>query len=551
MRTARKLTIIFAGFFYVLIILTHSLNASVIQIEGEMGSTVTAYIKRWFSSYEGTKNLSYRIYFPKTFTEGINTQIISNFRKSFTPYPNDLREFTDEFGNSGVELIWNKEIKIVQLDLQFTVKTYTNFSPLSSIASFPATIDDDKRIFLTSTDLAPKNDFYINYIGRSISKGLNREIDVVNSIFLWIDRNIRLSNNPENKAQYDALSVLRKREGDEKGICNLTVALMKGLGIPARIVYGVSFQKEIRIVAENRNIIYDLPNSERYWVEIFFPDIGWVSYDPHGMYFGTISHVIKLSVGPDTDFVSEAWRVEQGEAEIQKEFIYDIKSDYSNITFKKYSSLDINKLVLSPYLPDVLEYQDEPNLEIEGLIKETIPEELEAGITGITGMIHHNSDISNSLDIDATRTRVYAQKFDIEYPIVLSEVNLPLLKFSDEGTIWVEIYTDTNGVPGKLLFRTYSINSTKLRFMMIENPWLSFPVGKKTKASLESGGYWFALRSSGSCIFNWYASEGNVFGHEIDTVYRDVNVKKLNWNNILNYDMNFQLIGTREEEKID
>ena len=83
--------------------------------------------------------------------------------------------------------------------------------------------------------------------------------------------------------------------------------------------------------------------------------------------------------------------------------------------------------------------------------------------------------------------------------------------------------------------------------MMIDNPWLSFPIGKNINSLLERGTYWFALRSAGSCIFNWYATEGNVFGDADDTVFRVVGSKTLNWNNILNYDMNFQLIGKRED----
>lgn len=545
MGTVRRISLSLMIFLFFLIFILQFASADVLRIEGEMSSNATAYIKRWFSSYQGTKNLTYRMYFPQNFSEGLNTQSITKLRKTFTPYPNDVHEFTDEFGNTGVELIWNKEIRIVQLDLQFTAKTFSNYASINSDAPFPITVGDEQNIFLTSTDLSPNNDFYINYIGRSLTNNANREIDAVNNIFLWVDRNIKLSTRTEEEDQYNALSVLKKREGDEKGICNLATAILKGVGIPARVVYGISFQKEINIEVEERNFIYDLPNGERYWVEVFFPDLGWISYDPHGMHFGLIPHVIKLSVGPDTDFVTEAWGVELGEAEIQKEFIYDIQFDDSVIQFKDIGSGDINKLVLSPYLTDIIIYDREPNLDIEGLILETVRQEPEVGIDGI---ILYNSNVSNSLNIDATIKRVHAQKFSIPYPVKILEMRLPLLKFGDEGRIWVDIYENNNGVPGKLLFKTYSVNSSKIRFMMIENPWLSFPIGQKTNTSLSAGSYWFALRSSGNCIFNWYASEGNVIGEENDTVYRIVGTKKLNWNNVLNCDMNFQLIGIREEE---
>jgi len=85
--------------------------------------------------------------------------------------------------------------------------------------------------------------------------------------------------------------------------------------------------------------------------------------------------------------------------------------------------------------------------------------------------------------------------------------------------------------------------------MMVDDPWLSLPIGKKTDSRLEKGSYWFALRSSGSCIFNWVANAGNVVGDNEDTRFKDVKLKKPKWNNIVNVDMDYQIIGARLEDK--
>jgi len=514
----------------------HSAIANIIQIEGELGNTVTAYVKRWFSSYRGTKKLTYRMYFPVSSLEGINVQTVSNLRKNFIPAPTELKDFSDEFGNTGVELIWEREMRMVQLDLQFTVKTQSKFAPVMSSVPFPLPVDEEKKIYFKSTRLSPSNDFSINRIGSMLSRNLHKEIDIVSAVFLWIDRNIRLTSLVEN---YDAPAVLKKGVGDERGICNLLVAIFKGLGIPARLVYGISFQNEIQVSTETDTYIFDMPNVERYWVEVYFPDLGWVSYDPHGMYFGTIPHVIKLSVGPDSDFVTEVWGIEEGEAEVQKEFLYDIKNDYADFQFKGLIGQDMNKLILSPQLSGYYELPFEIEQGYQFLDAALLP--------GEEGPIFENSDLINSVEKDATRARVYTQKFLLDYPVIINEVQLPLLKLADEGKIWVEIYSDENGAPAQQLFRTYSINSNRIRFMMVENPWLMFPVGNKTNSFLAPGAYWFMLRSSGSCIFHWYASEGNVVGEKRDTLFREVGKKRLDWKNVINFDMNFQLIGNREE----
>jgi transglutaminase-like putative cysteine protease len=546
MTIVRKLKICLVGIISAIFLLFNYTGADTIQVEGDIGSTVTAYITKRLSSSGLEKDITYKMFFPESFTETVNTQNISRLRKSYAPAPATVNELKDDFGNSSVELTWNKNVRIIQIDLQFNAVTLGNFTNLSSEAPFPVILSEGDNIYLTTTKLSPADDFYINYIGRALSYNLNRQIDVVNSIFIWLDKNIRLSNLPENSSPSDALSVLQKLEGDDKGVSNLAAAIFKGIGIPVRVVKGVSFQKEIIISINKQKYIYDHSNNTRYWVEIYFPDIGWISYDPRGMHFGVTSHLVKFSAGPDSDYVSGGWGVSSENVDIQEDYIYDIKADFSNLKFQSFKNNSYDKIVLSPVVSVGDNFPQEPSLEIEGLQLETTPVETE---TGATGIFFDNSTISQSLDIVATRNKVYAQKVNLEFPITVTEIRLPLVKFGDEGNIWVDIFSDKDGIPGERLFRTYRIDSTRLRFMMIENPWLTFPVGKKTASFLESGSYWLALRSSGTCIFNWYASEGNVFGTKDDTRYMDVSRENRLWNHIMNFDMNFQLIGRREEVK--
>lgn len=519
-------------------------SSDLLYIEGEMNSSVTAYITKRFSGSKGSKNLTYRLYLPRSSTDGTSTQAISNIRKSFNPPPTNSVEFTDKYGNSGIEFIWNKEIRVIQVDLQFDATIYSNFYPLTSEAQLPVAHDEQHNLYLESTRLAPSNDYFINYIGKNISRRFTKEIDAVNSVFLWLDRNIRLINNPDSNSDNDARSVLEKREGNEKGICNLAAALFKGMGIPARVVYGISFQKEVTLNAGDTIYVYDLPNYERYWIEVFFPDLGWISYDPHGAYFGLLSHIITLSYGADSDQASEVWSIEQGDVTLYKDFIFDIQSDSSVLEFRGYGNENVSKMVISPLLPELKTSPighdlDDPKEDAEK--KELNP--------GVRGIVLQNSNISRRLDVVATKERVYAQRFTINFPLRFNEIRLPLLKFGDNGAIWVEIYADQNGMPGEPIFRTYKISSSRIRYMMMDNPWLDFQIETKTPPLLEIGSYWFALRSSGNCIFNWYANEGNTIGGGNDTRSMDLSLKNRGWNSILNFDLNFQLIGTREPEK--
>ncbi len=518
------------------------LQAEIITVQGEMESVVTAYLTRRFSSYSETKNLTYRMFLPASQTEGLHTQTIDRLRQNFAPYPTETKEFIDEYGNSGIEMIWNKEIHIIQTDLQFSARIYANFYAVDSSSTFPLAVGDRLKPYFTSTELSPSNDYLINYIGRSISYGLRREVDVVKNVFIWFDENIQMSNDTATNKDYDALSVLRMRRGDERGLCNLVASIFKGLGIPVRVVYGISFQQEIPINTGVETFFYDYPNGDKFWLEVYFPDLGWIPYDPVGTHFGTVSHVVKFSVGPDSDYAADHWEVEIGDIIEFKEFIFDIRNDSAKLEVQNLDTGSSNKIIMSPVIDGFKAYTKEPELDVgqsEGsdIVKDD---------ADVDGMIVQNSDISRRLDVVATQNRVYAQRFTVVDPFTLTQIQIPLIKFADEGRIWLEVYADEDGKPGKVLFKTYSIHSPRIRFMMMDNPWLSFPVGKKTDTYLEKGGYWIALRSSGSTIFNWYASCGNVIGSSNDTRFRDVSLKNSLWNNIMNFDLNFQVFGNKE-----
>ena len=518
------------------------IQAEIITVQGEMESAVTAYLTRRFSSYSETKNLTYRMFLPASQTEGLHTQTIDRLRKNFTPYPTEINEFIDEYGNSGIEMAWNKEIHIIQTDLQFSARIYANYYAVDSSSTFPLAVDDRLKAFLTSTELSPSNDYMINYIGRSISYGLKREVDVVKNVFIWFDENIQMSNDTATKKDYDAHSVLRMRRGNERGLCNLAASIFKGLGIPVRVVYGISFQQEIPINTDVETFFYNYPNDEKLWLEVYFPDLGWIPYDPVGTHLGTVSHVIKFSVGPDSDYAADHWEVEIGDIIEFKEFIFDIRSDSAKLEVQNLDIGSSNSIIMSPVIEGFKAYTKEPELDVG----QSEDSDIVKDDAGIDSMIVQNSDISRRLDVVATQDRIYVQRFTVEDPFTLTQIQIPLIKFADEGRIWLEVYADEDGKPGKVLFKTYSIHSPRIRFMMMDNPWLSFPVSKKTDAYLEKGSYWIALRSSGTTIFNWYASCGNVIGPSNDTRFRDVSLKKSHWNNIMNFDLTFQVFGNKE-----
>ncbi len=526
------------------------LSADIFFTNGETKSVVTSYLTTRFSSYRSTKGLFYRMFIPKSIPEGLVTQNIYGIRKTFTPRPTSIKEVKDKYGNLIYECTWNKDIRIVQIDLQFRAKIHSQFTQIDSNAPFPIETDDETKIYLQGTEQAPSNEYSINYIARSISYNLKREIDVIYNIALWVNENIKLINRKDNKnddLKDDAVSVLQNRAGTKKGVCNLLVSLYRGIGIPARVAYGVSFQKEISYKVDGSRVYIQSPNNERYWVEVFFPDAGWLPIDPNGLYFSLPSYIVKIAVGPDVQYLDKKWSVKTGELKELKEFIYDVKAVNFKIVYTGEKLPTERGLITSCPVPGLVLSENKPDLEIITRDKPQADEEQAPKQKRIR--ISENPNADDSLYIVATGKKIYAQRFSVNQRVKVTEIKIPAIKFSDQGRIWIEVLSDNNGKPGKKLFRTYSVSSTRVRFMMIENPWIGFPVSKKAKSILEPGHYWFTLRSSGSCIFNWFASEGDVTGNWKDTLFLNTAYKKPKWNNILNLDLNYQILGIKLDNK--
>lgn len=84
------------------------------------------------------------------------------------------------------------------------------------------------------------------------------------AVSAWVSRNVR--QNEHDPFPQDAASVLRRREGRCSGRANLAVALLRQLGVPARVVHGLLFS-------------FTRASWHR-WGEAWVPDMGWLPFDP-------------------------------------------------------------------------------------------------------------------------------------------------------------------------------------------------------------------------------------------------------------------------------
>ena len=155
--------------------------------------------------------------------------------------------------NEVIEVSYGGTVKTKTYDLK-TAKAYNkNFAP-----------EKDINRYLIAEKYIEANDSYIINLSKKIV-GKTRE-DIVANIYNYVQKNMHYSPIQNIGAK----KALELRKGKCVEFAAAMVALCRAKGIPARVVLG-------DILRET--------NTDHAWVEVYYDEYGWVTYDPTA--FGT------------------------------------------------------------------------------------------------------------------------------------------------------------------------------------------------------------------------------------------------------------------------
>jgi transglutaminase-like putative cysteine protease len=240
---------------------------------------------------------------------------ISNVKVNLLLYPeNDHRQQLKEivtFGeveNGKLVFEWDdKQIEEKQYGYTALVNTINSRNKVKNRVQFPLSkIDVDHDYLLPTLKINSDNPDIIAK-ATEIAEGEDDLFKVTFKLASWIDENIDYDLNEltTNKAQ-KASWVLEHRQGVCDEMASLFVAMCRSLGIPAKFVSGISYtsnQEVVNTVGSNW--------AGHGWAEVYFPNIGWVSFDLTFTEYGYIDVThIKLTEGLDTDDASTETKFE-------------------------------------------------------------------------------------------------------------------------------------------------------------------------------------------------------------------------------------------------
>ncbi|HNY92206.1 MAG TPA: transglutaminase-like domain-containing protein, partial [bacterium] len=498
------------------------------------------------------------------------------FRMDFSVPPSTQDEKVDERGNKIVRAIWNKPQSLVTSTLRFTAGNSTELKPLRTSAPFPLVqIGRVEEAYLKSTGQAPSDNEEIARLSAQLTAGSKTEFDAVKRILTYVVDHLHYVLAPPS---YDALYSLRTGKGNCQNYSHLSAALMRAVGIPCRIVNGVTLKEPYDVELTNGTLTLRMAQGRHSWIEVWFPDLGWVPFDPQQTALYVSNRFIRIEFGLDNEETCNdgliRWSQVQGaegNPQFEETINYVLASDRVNLRAEK-QNYGPQKLLFFPaveaaFIPvaarSSLPPAPKPRLTEQKIMRRIaysqpfsqgnteFPQNTDflsargpARLAESGEMEMRKNFMVETAEYVTTQGNQYAQTFILEKPLKLTRIGLALHKFGGSGQLWLEILRDDGeGKPGEYIATSRYLALEEIKYAPGYD-WVDFDFGAD-ELLLPPGRYWMALGFTGSPIINWFFSYGKPVGPEDGTRYKTLFDET--WSRSLAYEFNYRIIGLTGE----
>ena len=303
-----------------------------ITVSGDMGSKIHFEMDKKVTTVPGIQKLILSVVVPETFTSPTYGQEVSGFNLKFTPAPVDEKSKTDGRGNRVITASWQTLPEVIDVHLSFDTVNVTKLETLDTSAPFPLTsVPKDISYYLKATSQVQANDSRVRDLAAELIQDVNTEFAAVQRIITFVVDYIHYVNPP---AQYDALYTLASGKGNCQNFSHLSAALLRASGIPVRIVNGVTLNKPLSINRGEGLLTFKMGQGHHSWTEVWFPDLGWVAFDPQQTGMFVSNRYIRIEVGIDNEETKNdgllSWSApesSQGDPSIREEIRADFIDD--------------------------------------------------------------------------------------------------------------------------------------------------------------------------------------------------------------------------------
>ena len=580
----------FKAIFGILMLLVSTpVLAENFTVKGDMASTIHYELRHQIIAGDLMRKLMLSFVVPESFDSPTYKQQITNFKITFSPKAQESTTTTDARGNKTIQATWMDVPPIIDAVVSFDAQTSTGLKPMQSSAPFPiASTPKHLTVFLQTSEQVQTNDPAIRELSFKLTHGAKTQFDAVQRVVSWVVDNVRYVNPPQ---QYDALYSLQSGKGNCQNYSHLTAALLRNVGVPVRIVNGVTMNQPFNVVWEKGTLTFKMGQGRHSWVEVWYPDLGWVPYDPQNMQFFISNRFVRIEVGVDNNETKNdglvRWAQSSGartKPTLQENIDGNFLSDSIKVTAQRQNygpknlllgpdilaQLDVPPPPLPPPPPPkpappvILPAPPVPAPPIPAPPKPAPPpKELRYNVPFVFGNLEFPENVdfafprvtkakgNNSFEMSRNflvetaefvthSVTQYAQVVELPKPVTLDKIALALHNFGGDGHLWVDIFQDKEGEPGELLCTTQLIALEEIS----SRPgyrWVTFNFRDKERPVMKPGAYWIALGFSGRPVVNWFYTYGKPVGPVYGTRYKSIFAKE--WSGALNYEFNYKVEG--------
>jgi transglutaminase-like putative cysteine protease len=513
------------------------------------------------------KTLYLSFVIPVSYQSPTYNQKIVEVNLDYSPRPDNREEFVDCRGNKVVKVSWNRPSSTISTIVSLLADNKTILQQLETNALFPpVNIPTDVTPYLNATEQVPVNHPVIVAKAREITAGAKTEFDAVQRILTWvIDHTSYVLTPPE----YGALFTFNSGKGNCQNYSHLAAALMRAVGIPVRIVNGITLNRPYSINMGNRSMTLKMAEGRHSWIEVYFPDLGWAPFDPQQTQLFVSNRFIRVEVGMDNEETSQdgliRWTQARGDL-VAPRFEESIEASFTRDNVQimaKKESYGPKKLLLTPavetsFKPIAIIKEPEP-------IPTITPDQMDRLIYS-TPYMFGNLEFPKNVDFLSARgpsqrtsgnnfemrknflvetaeyvteQAQYAQVFVLDRPMDVRKIGLALHKFGGSGFLWLELLKERDGFPDATIATSDMVSVDGMKYTPGYD-WFDFDFSNEAP-KLSPGHYWIALGFSGKPILNWFYSYGKPVGPVDGTRFKTI--LDTEWSNSLNFEFNYRVIG--------
>ena len=566
----------FKAIFVILMLLASTpLLAENFTVKGDMASTIHYELRHQITAGDSMRKLTLSFVVPESFDSPTYKQQITNFKITFSPQVQESTTTRDARGNKTIQATWMDIPPIIDAVVSFDAQTNTGLKSMQSRAPFPtASTPNRLNVYLQASEQVQTNDPAIRELSFKLTDGVKTQFDAVQRVVSWIVDHVRYVNPPQ---QYDALYSLQSGKGNCQNYSHLTAALLRSVGVPVRIINGVTMNQPFNVVWEKGTLTFKMGQGRHSWVEVWYPDLGWVPYDPQNMQFFISNRFVRIEVGVDNNETKNdglvRWAQSSGartKPTLQETIGGNFLSDSIKVTAQR-QNYGPKNLLLGPDILAQLDGQPPPLPPppkpappiIPPVPPAPAPKELRYNVPFVFGNLEFPENVdfafprvtkakgNNSFEMSRSflvetaefvthSVTQYAQVVELPKPVTLHKIALALHNFGGDGHLWVDVFQDKEGEPGELLCTTQMIALEEIS----SKPgyrWVTFNFRDKERPVIKPGAYWIALGFSGGPVVNWFYTYGKPVGPVYGTRYKSIFAKE--WSGALNYEFNYKVDG--------